>query len=138
MTSFRYGKAKRKSIERLSDAAYQPGRLRRQLIFVTLPGNFAVQPNPPVVPQLFGLYGGAVKDAGLRWCNPFEWKKKVSLRVCDLETNHLKVNDHDGNPIETAALVVWRVVDSAEATFQVDDDSHYVTMIPSGGSWHGG
>lgn len=95
---------------------------------VMLPGSFTVQPNEAVVLQLFGRYVGTVKDPGLRWANPFLSKKKVSLRVRNFETNHLKVNDHDGNPIEIAAVVVWRVVDSAEATFQVDDYSHYVTV----------
>jgi regulator of protease activity HflC (stomatin/prohibitin superfamily) len=96
--------------------------------FVMMPGNFTVQPNQAVVLQLFGRYIGTVKDEGLRWANPFYSKKKVSLRVRNFETNHLKVNDHDGNPIEIAAVVVWRVVDSAEATFQVDDYSNYVTV----------
>lgn len=95
---------------------------------VMLPGSFTVQPNEAVVLQLFGRYVGTVKDAGLRWANPFYSKKKISLRVRNFETHHLKVNDHDGNPIEIAAVVVWRVVDSAEATFQVDDYSHYVTV----------
>lgn len=95
---------------------------------VMLPGSFTVQPNEAVVLQLFGRYVGTVKDAGLRWANPFFSKKKISLRVRNFETHHLKVNDHDGNPIEIAAVVVWRVVDSAEATFQVDDYSHYVTV----------
>ncbi|MCA2963165.1 MAG: SPFH domain-containing protein [Acidobacteriaceae bacterium] len=95
---------------------------------VMLPGSFTVQPNEAVVLQLFGRYVGTVKDPGLRWANPFFSKKKISLRVRNFETNHLKVNDHDGNPIEIAAVVVWRVVDSAEATFQVDDYSHYVTV----------
>lgn len=96
--------------------------------FVMMPGNFTVQPNQAVVLQLFGRYIGTVKDEGLRWANPFYSKKKVSLRVRNFETSPLKVNDHDGNPIEIAAVVVWRVVDSAEATFQVDDYSNYVTV----------
>ncbi len=104
------------------------GLLLLILGFVMFPGNFTVQPNQAVVLQLFGRYVGTVKDAGLRWSNPFYSKKKVSLRVRHFETNHLKVNDHDGNPIEIAAVVVWRVVDSAEATFQVDDYSHYVRV----------
>lgn len=96
--------------------------------FVMMPGNFTVQPNQAVVLQLFGRYIGTVKEPGLRWSNPFYSKKKVSLRARNFETNHLKVNDHDGNPIEIAAVVVWRVVDSAEATFQVDDYANYVTV----------
>jgi regulator of protease activity HflC (stomatin/prohibitin superfamily) len=96
--------------------------------FVMMPGNFTVQPNQAVVLQLFGRYIGTVKEPGLRWANPFYSKKKVSLRARNFETNHLKVNDHDGNPIEIAAVVVWRVVDSAEATFQVDDYANYVSV----------
>lgn len=95
---------------------------------VMMPGNFTVQPNEAVVLQLFGRYIGTVKEPGLRWSNPFYSKRKVSLRARNFETNHLKVNDHDGNPIEIAAVVVWRVVDSAEATFQVDDYSRYVNV----------
>jgi len=96
--------------------------------FVMMPGNFTVQPNEAVVLQLFGRYIGTVKEPGLRWSNPFYSKRKVSLRARNFETNHLKVNDHDGNPIEIAAVVVWRVVDSAEATFHVDDYAHYVNV----------
>ena len=71
--------------------------------------------------QLFGDYVGTAKTAGLRWANPFYSKKKVSLRVRNFESGKLKVNDHDGNPIEIAAVVVWQVVDTAEAVFEVDD-----------------
>lgn len=76
-------------------------------------GLFMVQPNQGVVPQLFGSYTGTTKVPGLRWANPFLSKRHVSLRVRNFETTHLQVNDRDGNPIEIAAVVVWRVVDTA-------------------------
>jgi len=91
-----------------------------------LAGLFVVNPNEGAVLQLFGAYAGTVKIPGLRWANPFYTKKKVSLRVRNFETGHLKVNDQDGNPIEIAAVVVWRVVDTAEAVFQVDNFENYV------------
>lgn len=91
-----------------------------------LVGLFTVQPNQGVVLQLFGRYVGTVKDPGLRWANPFYSKKPVSLRVRNFETSKMKVNDQDGNPIEIAAVVVWKVVDTAEAAFQVDDYVNYV------------
>lgn len=91
-----------------------------------LAGLFTVAPNQAAVLQLFGRYVGSVKKAGLHWANPFFTKKKVSLRVRNFETSRLKVNDHDGNPIEIAAVVVWKVVDSAEAVFEVDNYENYV------------
>ncbi len=94
--------------------------------FVLLCGLFMVQPNQATVLQLFGRYVGTVKTDGLKWSNPFYTKKRISLRVRNFESNKLKVNDHDGNPIEIAAVVVWRVVDSAEAAFEVDDYEHFV------------
>ncbi len=89
-------------------------------------GLFAVHPNEGKVLQLFGRYAGTVKDPGLRWSNPFYTKKRVSLRVRNFETGKLKVNDQRGNPIEIACVVVWRVVDTAEAVFMVDDYTNYV------------
>jgi regulator of protease activity HflC (stomatin/prohibitin superfamily) len=91
-----------------------------------LAGLFMVQPNQGAVLQLFGRYVGTVRKAGLQWANPFLSKHRVSLRVRNFETARLKVNDHDGNPIEIAAVVVWQVVDTAEATFQVDSYENYV------------
>src|SRR5687768_10542557 len=93
---------------------------------VLLCGLFMVQPNQATVLQLFGRYVGTVKTDGLRWSNPLYTKKRISLRVRNFESNKLKVNDHDGNPIEIAAVVVWRVVDSAEAAFEVDDYENFV------------
>jgi regulator of protease activity HflC (stomatin/prohibitin superfamily) len=85
-----------------------------------------VQPNQGVILQLFGRYIGTAKVSGLWWANPFYSKRKLSLRVRNFETGHLKVNDHDGNPIEIAAVVVWKVVDTFDATFQVDNYDNYV------------
>jgi regulator of protease activity HflC (stomatin/prohibitin superfamily) len=76
--------------------------------------------------QLFGAYVGTVKHPGLRWANPFYTKKHVSLRVRNFESDRLKVNDIEGNPIEIAAVVVWKVVDTAEAIFEVDDYQNYL------------
>lgn len=89
-------------------------------------GLFMVQPNNAVVLQLFGRYIGTVRDEGLRWANPFYSKRPLSLRVRNFESNKLKVNDLDGSPIEIASVVVWQVVDSAEAMFQVDDYENFV------------
>lgn len=89
-------------------------------------GYFQVQPNQGKVMTLFGNYAGTVRDAGLRWTNPFYAKRDVSLRVRNFDSTKLKVNDSDGNPIEIAAVVVWQVVDTAEAVFQVDDYENFV------------
>ncbi len=91
-------------------------------------GLFTVAPNEGQVLQLFGAYRGTVKDEGLRWANPFFTKKRISLRVRNFESARLKVNDTEGNPIEIAAIVVWRVVDTAEAVFEVDDYENYVKV----------
>ena len=91
-------------------------------------GLFTVAPNAGRVLQLFGAYRGTAKDEGLRWANPFYTKRRISLRVRNFESAHLKVNDTDGNPIEIASIVVWRVVDTAEAVFEVDDYEHYVKV----------
>lgn len=91
-------------------------------------GLFMVNPNEGKVLQLFGAYKGTAKEQGLRWANPFFMKKKVSLRVRNFESSHLKVNDIDGNPIEIAAVVVWKVFETAEAVFEVDDYEHYVKV----------
>jgi len=95
---------------------------------VCLGGLFVVNPNEARVLQLFGAYAGTVRDSGLRWASPFLTKRRLSLRVRNFESGKLKVNDSDGNPIEIAAVVVWRVVDSAEACFEVDDFEHYVKV----------
>ena len=89
-------------------------------------GLFTVNPNEGRVLTLFGRYIGTVREAGLWFANPFYAKKRISNRVRNFETAKLKVNDNHGNPIEIAAVVVWKVVDSAEALFEVDDYQHYV------------
>src|SRR5690242_14963600 len=91
-----------------------------------LKGFFMVAPNEAKVLQLFGDYVGTAKISGLRYANPFYKKRKLSLRVRNFESGQLKVNDSEGNPIEIAAVVVWRVVETAEATFEVDNYEHYV------------
>ena len=93
-----------------------------------LAGLFVVNPNEGRVLQLFGDFVGTVKAPGLRWANPFYTKKRISLRVRNFESARLKVNDLEGNPIEIAAVVVWRVVDTAEAVFEVDDYQNFVKV----------
>lgn len=89
-------------------------------------GFFKVAPNEGKVLQLFGAYRGTARQPGLRYTNPFYSKARISLRVRNFETGRVKVNDQRGNPIEIAAVVVWQVVDTAEAAFQVDDYENYV------------
>jgi len=93
-----------------------------------LAGLFVVNPNEAKVLQLFGEYVGTVREAGFRWANPLYTKKRVSLRVVSEEVGKLKVNDLDGNPVEIAAIVVWKVVDSAQAVFEVDHYPEYVRV----------
>ena len=96
------------------------------LAFLSLIGLYTVQPNQSVVLSLFGKYVGTVKENGLRWNNPFFGKKKVSQRIRNFESGKLKVNELDGSPIEIAAVIVWQVVDSAEAVYNVDDYESFV------------
>lgn len=98
------------------------------VLFVLWFGFFLVNPNEARVLLLFGKYVGSVKTTGLKYSNPLYTKKRVSLRTRNFETGRLKVNDRDSNPIEIAAVVVWKVVDSAEALFEVDDFVQYVTV----------
>ena len=93
---------------------------------ILIAGVFTVSPNQGRVMQLFGAYKGTAREPGLRWANPFYTKKALSLRVRNFETAKLKVNDKRGNPVEIASVVVWRVVDTAEAAFQVDSYENYV------------
>jgi regulator of protease activity HflC (stomatin/prohibitin superfamily) len=95
---------------------------------ILLGGLLIVNPNEAQVLQLFGTYIGTLRDQGLRWVNPFTSKRRISLRVRNFETSKLKVNDLDGNPIEIAAVVVWQVVDTAEAVFQVDSYENFVQV----------
>jgi len=91
-------------------------------------GLVAVNPNEASVVTLFGRYNGTIRDPGLWWVNPFTRRRRLSMRVRNFESSKLKVNDHDGNPIEIAAVVVWQVVDSAEAMFQVDNYQQFVSV----------
>ena len=99
--------------------------VRHRLLFGLI-GLFTVSPNEAKVLQLFGNYMGTVREPGLRWVNPFFTKRGISLRVRNFESERLKVNDLAGNPIEIAAVVVWRVVDTAEALFHVDNYDNFV------------
>jgi hypothetical protein len=96
--------------------------------FILMLGFFTLQPNISAVLLLFGAYKGTTKDAGFRWANPFYTKQKVSLRAHNLNGDRLKVNDLRGNPVEIAVVVVWRVADTAEASFDVEHYSEYVTI----------
>jgi regulator of protease activity HflC (stomatin/prohibitin superfamily) len=104
-------------------AAYSVAQV---VAILALVGLFTVHPNEPKVLQLFGDYRGSVYRPGLRWANPFLTKNKISVRTRNFETGKLKVNDSTGNPVEIGAVVVWRVVDTAEALFNVDDFKDYV------------
>jgi hypothetical protein len=91
-------------------------------------GVFVVNPGDAKALILFGSYKGTVKTPGFWFANPFLTKRKISLRIRNFETQKLKVNDHRANPIEIAAIVVWRVVETAEALFEVDDYQKYVAV----------
>jgi regulator of protease activity HflC (stomatin/prohibitin superfamily) len=91
-------------------------------------GHFALQPNEARVLTLFGTYVGTVRESGFFWTNPFMTKLKLSLRTRNLESQRLKVNDKRGNPIEIAAVVVWHIADTAEASFDVDNYLDYVKI----------
>ena len=98
------------------------------IVFICWFGFFMVAPNQGRVLQLFGKYVGSERQEGLRWANPLYMKAKVSLRIRNFESGTLKVNDSNGNPIDIAAVVVWKVVDTAEALFEVDDYENYVQI----------
>jgi regulator of protease activity HflC (stomatin/prohibitin superfamily) len=93
-----------------------------------LAGCFVIGPNEARVLTFFGRYVGTVRDAGLRWANPFTFKREVSLRARNFETAKIKVNDIEGNPIEIGAVIVWRVVDTAQALFDVESFSSFVQI----------
>ncbi len=96
------------------------------IVLIMWAGFFMVHPNEARVLQLFGAYAGTAKESGLRWANPFYAKKSVSTRIRNFESGKLKVNDSRGSPIEIAAVVVWKVIDTAEAIFEVDDYEEFV------------
>jgi SPFH domain / Band 7 family len=91
-------------------------------------GFITLQPNNAVVLLLFGEYRGSLRESGFYWANPFFTKKRISLRLRNMEGQKLKVNDKQGNPIEIATVIVWRVQDTAQATFDVDDYAQYVNI----------
>jgi len=98
------------------------------IVLICWAGLFMVHPNEAKVLQLFGKYVGTCHDPGLRWANPFYAKASVSIRVRNFESGKLKVNDSNGSPIEIAAVVVWKVFDTAEALFEVDDYVNFVQI----------
>ncbi|MBX3157944.1 MAG: SPFH domain-containing protein [Deltaproteobacteria bacterium] len=95
---------------------------------IMLSGCMVIGPNDARVMTFFGRYTGSVKTAGLRWINPFTGKRQISLRARNFETAKIKVNDLDGNPIEIGAVIVWRVVDTSQATFDVESFVSYVQI----------
>ncbi|GHG63436.1 membrane protein [Alishewanella longhuensis] len=118
----------------LAAVAFMPGIVKALflvatiVVFVCWFGFYMVQPNQSAVLQLFGRYVGTDLNNGLRWSNPLYSKQKVSLRVRNFESSKMKVNDSAGNPVEIAAVVVWKVVDSAEAVFEVDNYENFVSI----------
>jgi regulator of protease activity HflC (stomatin/prohibitin superfamily) len=98
------------------------------VIVIGFYGLTPVSPNEARAVVLFGRYRGTVHEQGLHWVNPFTIRRRISVRVRNFETAKLKVNDHDGNPIEIAAVVVWKVTDTAEALFEVDDFENFVQV----------
>src|SRR5207248_8281918 len=95
---------------------------------LVLAGLYTVQPNEAAILQLFGSYRGTTRLTGLRGTNPFYTRRKVSLRARNLNGERLKVNDKRGNPIEIAAVVVWRIFDTAQASFDVENCGEYVRI----------
>lgn len=105
------------------------GGLAAVTVFICWFGFFIVAPNQGKILQLFGKYVGTEHTTGLRWGNPFYYPRlAISLRIRNFESSKMKVNDASGNPIEIAAVVVWKVIDSAEAFFEVDDYESFVTI----------
>ena len=98
------------------------------LVMLGLAGLTVVNPNEARALVLFGRYAGTLRDQGLWWVNPFTRRPRISIKVRNFESQKLKVNDHDGNPIEIAAVVVWRVADTAEALFEVDDYEQFLRI----------
>ncbi|MBC7647006.1 MAG: SPFH domain-containing protein [Pseudopedobacter sp.] len=98
------------------------------LLLVLLGGLVIVQPNTAVVLTLFGRYVGTQRENGWYYINPLTNRKTISLRIRNFNSERQKVNDHDGNPIEIGAVIVWRVVDSARATFDVEHYEQFVSI----------
>lgn len=106
-------------------------------VCVGLGGLTPVNPNEARAVVFVGHCSGTLREQGLHWVNPFTVRRKISVRVRNFETSKLKVNDHDGNPIEIAAVVVWKVTDTAEALFEVDDFENFAMSRPNRrcGTW---
>lgn len=98
------------------------------ITFLSFGGFMIIQPNESKVLVLFGKYTGTVKDSGFWWVNPFTVKKHVTLRIRNFNSDKIKVNDLHGNPIEIAAVIVWRVIDSARAIFDVQNYEQFVAI----------
>jgi regulator of protease activity HflC (stomatin/prohibitin superfamily) len=99
------------------------------LVFVVVLSSLViVQPGQTRVIQFFGRYAGTVRSPGLSWVQPLTVRRSISVRVRNFETNHLKVNDADGNPVEIAAIVVWQVADTSKAVYAVDDYRNFVSV----------
>src|SRR5690242_11416683 len=105
-----------------------PALISGFLGILVLKGCFIVGPNEARVLTLFGKYAGTVKTTGPRWANPLTTKRQLSLRARNFETAKIKVNDIEGNPIEIGAVVVWRVTDTAQAMFDVENFGSYVQI----------
>ena len=117
------------SSHQLAPTPYVAGGIVFGLVgLLALGGCFVVGPNEARVLTFFGRYVGTVRDTGLRWANPFATKSPVSLRARNFETAKIKVNDIEGNPIEIAAIVVWRVIDTAQARFDVESFTSFVEI----------
>jgi regulator of protease activity HflC (stomatin/prohibitin superfamily) len=114
------------AIQRQDPVQVVAASLLLTFVFVLWFGLFIVNPNEAKVLQFFGDYAGTVHEPGLQFANPLLTKKKISVRVRNFETGKLKVNDKRGTPIEIAAVVVWKVVDTAEALFEVDNYEDYI------------
>ena len=114
----------------LSEAARIAAGLVTVVIILLAPGVVVVQPNESRVLILFGRYVGTITEARLWWTNPFTAldRERISLRVRNFQSERIKVNDASGNPIEIAAVVVWRVTDTARAVFDVEDFDRFVTV----------
>ena len=117
-----------RGLQSQSAAVFVPALIASVIVLICWVGLFMVHPNEAKVLQLFGKYVGTTHEPGLRWANPFYAKASVSTRIRNFECSTLKVNDANGSPIEIAAVVVWKVFDTAEALFEVDDYSGFVEI----------
>lgn len=117
-----------KALQTQSVATLIPAVIASIIVLICWGGLFMVHPNEAKVLQLFGKYVGTTHEPGLRWANPLFAKTAVSTRIRNFECSKLKVNDSNGSPIEIAAVVVWKVFDTAEALFEVDDYAGFVEI----------